>query len=82
MLQTVEAEIDVNGNVKLLESLNVKKKTRVLVTLLEEANGAKEQAGSVRRVLELLNSLEFANRKSYSVEEIETHIDDVRNSWE
>ena len=35
MLQTVEAEIDVNGNIRLLEPLPVLAPRRVLVTLLE-----------------------------------------------
>lgn len=50
MLQTVEAEIDVNGNIRLLEPLPVTKPRRVLVTLLAESatsqNGA-EAAASV-----------------------------------
>ncbi len=35
MLTTIEAEIDVNGNVTLLEPLRLKKKSRAIVTLLE-----------------------------------------------
>lgn len=35
MLQTVEAEIDTNGNIRLLEPLPVAAPRRVLVTLLE-----------------------------------------------
>lgn len=40
MLQTVEAEIDVNGNIRLLEPLPVTKPRRVLVTLLAESAAA------------------------------------------
>ena len=36
MLKTVEAEIDTNGVVTLLEPLTVSRKTRAVVTLLEE----------------------------------------------
>ncbi len=36
MLTTIEAEIDVNGNVKFLEPLNITKKSRALVTLLDD----------------------------------------------
>lgn len=36
MLQTVEAEVDVNGNVRLLEPLKVTKTTRALLTLIED----------------------------------------------
>jgi len=35
MLPTIEAEIDVNGNVTLLEPIKVKRKSRAIVTLLE-----------------------------------------------
>jgi hypothetical protein len=35
MLTTIEAEIDVNGNVTLLEPLRLKRKSRAIVTLLE-----------------------------------------------
>ena len=44
MLQTVEAEIDVNGDIRLLEPLPVTTPRRVLVTLLAES--AKSQNGS------------------------------------
>jgi hypothetical protein len=40
MLQTVEAEIDVNGNIRLLEPLPVTAPRRVLVTLLAESANA------------------------------------------
>ena len=35
MLTTIEAEIDLDGNVTLLEPLRLKRKSRALVTLLE-----------------------------------------------
>jgi len=48
MLQTVEAEIDANGNIRLLEPLPVMKPRRVLVTLLAESvtleNGSESDA--------------------------------------
>ena len=36
MLQTIEAEIDVNGNVRWLEPVKLTKTTRALVTLLAD----------------------------------------------
>jgi hypothetical protein len=36
MLQTVEAEVDVNGTVRVLEPLHVTKPTRALLTLIED----------------------------------------------
>lgn len=83
MLRTVEAEIDVDGKIELLEPVRVTRKTRAIVTLLEETNGEKqEEKGNSKKILELLRSPEFANRKSYSAEEIEVQIDEARNSWE
>ncbi|MGI8469337.1 MAG: hypothetical protein ACR2N3_12880 [Pyrinomonadaceae bacterium] len=82
MLRTVEAEIDVDGKVALLEPVRVTKKTRSIVTLLEETNGKSEREGNSKKILELLRSPEFANRKSYSAEEIESQIQEARNSWE
>jgi len=83
MLQTVEAEIDVNGKVELLEPVRVTKRTRAIVTLLEETNSEEqERRENSKRILELLKNPEFANRKSYSAEEIEAQIEEARNSWE
>ena len=36
MLTTIEAEIDVNGEVTLLEPLKITKKSRAIITLLDE----------------------------------------------
>jgi len=38
MLTTIEAEIDVNGNVRFLEPLKITKKSRAIVTLLDAEN--------------------------------------------
>ena len=80
MLKTVEAEIRPNGMVTLLEPLQVNRKTRVLVTLLENGDGS--NVGNVSSVLELMQSPEFKNRRSYPAEQIEAQIEDARNSWE
>lgn len=82
MLQTVEAEIDASGNIRLLEPLRVSKKSRALVTVLEESNRDSEEKGNGTRLLELLRSPEFVNRRSYTAEEIEAQIEEARNSWE
>ncbi len=36
MLTTIKAEIDVNGNVRFLEPLKITKKSRAIVTLLDD----------------------------------------------
>lgn len=40
MLQTIEAEVDVNGTVRLLEPVQITKTTRAVLTLLDDANPA------------------------------------------
>ncbi len=82
MLQTVEAEIDIDGNIRLCEPVQVSKPTRAIVTLLEEAPPVPGGNGNAADVLKLLRSPEFANRKSYSAEEIEAQIQENRESWD
>ena len=36
MLQTIEAEIDTQGRVQLLEKIKIRRKSRALVTILED----------------------------------------------
>jgi hypothetical protein len=80
MLQTVEAEIRVDGTVTLLEPLRVNRTTKALVTLLENTNI--ENKETVTSLSAFLESDEFKNRKSYPTEEIESQIEEARNSWE
>jgi len=82
MLQTLEAEIDVNGNVHLREPVRITKPTRALVTLLEEAPIPIARSGNIAAVLQLLRSPEFANRKSYPAAEIDAQIEENREAWD
>ena len=38
MLTTIEAEIDVNGDVRFLEPLKITRKSRAIITLLDDEN--------------------------------------------
>jgi hypothetical protein len=82
MLQTVEAEIDENGNVRLLEPLRVTKPSRALVTLLEDVTGSVTEQGNATRVLAFLQSNRLPEEARPSVEEIEAQIQENRNSWD
>ncbi len=79
MLTTVKAEIDVGGDIRLLEPVKVTKTTRAIVTLLEGGNGSQSNA---EKMSAFLQKPEFKNRKSYSAEEIEAQIREARESWE
>jgi hypothetical protein len=82
MSQTVEAEVDVNGNVRLLEPLRVTKPTRALVTLLEDEVTLSSTKGDARAMLEFLRSHRLPENVKPSAKEIEAQIAEARNSWE
>jgi hypothetical protein len=82
MLKTVEAEMDVNGNIRTLEPLHVTKPTRALVTLLEPADAPAENRGNIAAALEFLRTHRLPESARPSVEEIEAQIEENRNSWE
>lgn len=83
MLQTVEAEIDVDGNVELLEPVRVTKKTRAIVTVLEETNeDERERKGNSKEVLEFLRNNRLPESSRRTAEEIEAQILEARESWD
>lgn len=78
MLTTVNAEVEVGGNVRLLEPLDVSKTTKALVTLLEE-NGNDKNA---KIALDFLRSNRLPESSRPSSEEIDAQIEEARNSWD
>ena len=83
MLQTVEGIIDVDGQIRWLEPLRVAKPSRVLITLLPDTNGARvEPEGNIAALQTFLQSSDFVNRPVGSAKEIETQIQEMRNSWD
>jgi hypothetical protein len=82
MLQTVEAEIDVQGNVRLLEPVRVTRKTRAIVTVLEETNGSQENKGNAKQILKFLRKNRLPDSARPSGEEIEAQILEARESWD
>jgi hypothetical protein len=74
MLQTVEAEIDVNGNIHWLEPVPVTKSRRVLVTLLAETEATlspEEAAVRLREIAERMRANSFTgNPPRFSREEL------------
>jgi hypothetical protein len=82
MLTTVEAEIEVGGNIRLLEPIEVTRTTRAIVTLLEERNGGDMQKGNAQKVLEFLRKNRLPRESYPSSEEIEAQIKEARESWD
>lgn len=64
MMQTVEAVIDKKGNIRLVESIDLKQTQRALVTLLPNKPADKTLAGSLANLGEILDEdLESASRE-------------------
>ncbi len=82
MLQTVEAEIDVNGNVRLLEPLRVSRKARAIVTVLEETGGGAKTQGNSKKILEFLQKNRLPEESRPDVKEIEAQILEAREAWD
>lgn len=64
MLTTIEAEIDVNGNVTLLEPLKITKKSRALVTLLDENTANRKTSETNDKIAEERFARHFGAAKS------------------
>ena len=82
MLQTAEAEISVDGSVRLLEPLQVRKTSRALVVLLDKENGIVRQTGNAADVLKFLRENRLPESARPTADEIEAQIIDARESWE
>jgi hypothetical protein len=59
MLTTIEAEIDVDGNVTLFEPVTLKKTSRAIVTVFDTETGTEAQKASVQNLLEILRKNRF-----------------------
>jgi hypothetical protein len=68
MLTTVEAEIDVAGNVRLLEPLSLRKISRAIVTVLDD------------KLLAILESSRLPDELRPSTREIEARIEENQES--
>lgn len=79
MLQTVEGIIDVDGQIRWLEPLRVAKPSRVIVTLLQEYNGASQVKGNAGQALQSLRKNRLPDAARPSVAEIEAHIIEVQS---
>jgi hypothetical protein len=81
MLQTVKAEVDVDGTVRLLEPLHITQTSPALVTLLDTENGTARPKGNALAVLQFLQENELAESALPTAEEMEAQILEARESW-
>jgi len=83
MLQTIEIEIDADGQIHPLEPLNFTPTGRALLTLLDRPSVPLDThlPGRAGDALILLASPRFANRPAASAEEVKQRVDTLRDEW-
>ena len=79
MLWTVEAEVNVDGTVRLLEAIVVSKPSRAIRTLLGPVNGHLSKSNGAE-VLRFLRENRLPEEARPSMEEIEQQISEARES--
>lgn len=83
MLQTVKAEVSIDGNVRLLEPLHITQTSPAIVTLLNSENGyAKPKKGNALAVLQFLRENRLPESALPTADEIEAQILEARESWD
>ena len=74
MLTTIEAEIDVNGTVTLLEPITLTRKSRAIVTLLENGNGTNAQPQNGKKLSDLFGSASLGHPTELDNEQIDADL--------
>lgn len=85
MLHTLEAEIDQNGRVRLLESVRLSRPCRALVTLLDQGDDGQDSLpakGNPGAALAYLHATPLPLEARLSPEEIEAQILEERQAWD
>ena len=82
MSHTVQAEINVDGSIRLLEPIHVDKPTRALVTLIDGEYNSVDRPGNAANVLKFLRENRLPDAAKPTREEIETQIAEARESWD
>ncbi len=74
MLTTIEAEIDVNGQVTLLEPITLTKKSRAIVTVLENGNGTDTWQDNGKKLSDLFGSASLGHPTGLDNEQIDADL--------
>ena len=85
MLQTIQAEIDANGHIRLLETVAFSRPRRALLTILEDNIIVAEpvtQLPDVAAALAFLRERRLPADARPTAAEIEANIAEARDSWE
>ena len=82
MLRTIEAEVNADGSIRLLEPITVSKPSRALVVLLDGESGSLRPRGKAADVLKFLKENRLPEGARPRIEEIEAEIAEARKSWD
>ncbi len=74
MLTRIEAEIDVNGTVTLLEPIKLTKKSRAIVTVLENGNGTNAEQQTGKKLSDLFGSASLGHPTGLDNEQIDADL--------
>lgn len=81
-MQTIAAEIDEKGVVRLLESVTIRRRTRAIVTLLDEPAPESNGYSNSSAALDFLRSNRLEDQTRISDSAIEEQIIEARDSWD
>ena len=78
---TIQAEINTNGVVTLLEPVKIGRRSRAKVIVYDDATDDEERGNAVK-MLALMNANRLPADARISKEEMEAQIDEARSSWD
>lgn len=86
MLKTIHVEIDPTGHIHSLEPIPFKLEGKALLTLLESDTNERDATiteikGNASRAIRLLASPRFQQRPPANLEEMQRHINAIRDEW-
>jgi len=81
-MKTVQAEINVNGVVTLLERVKIKRKARAKLIIYDETSDASGNVGNAAELLALMRSKPLPAEAAIDAKEMELQIEEARDSWD
>ena len=78
---TIQAEINTNGVVTLLEPVKIGRRARAKVIVYDDVTDDEER-GNAAKMLSLMNANRLPADARISKEEMEAQIDEARSSWD
>jgi hypothetical protein len=81
-MRTVQAEINTNGVVTLLEPIEIEKRSRAKVIIYDDAADGNGNKGNAEKLLTLMRNMPLLDEAKISDDEMELQIQEARDSWD